>query len=281
MSATIAGAFGAPFLQRHEPRTFGDLVFANSNAQQRLGMYAVSQLHHSIILYGPYGTAKSTTAKVIVQDRRALCSVTGPYIHHYSGAYLAKNFGTLLGSLNLMLVSEPDPHPYIIIDEADQLPVALQQNLRHLLSTMPDLRLIMTTNAVAKIDGGIQSRCDCVAMLPATPADWLWRARAILATEGVNVAQDALLRLLATAGDVRDMLRDLEALVVLRRLALPNAPLVQAPQSPAPASVHAAPALTVVPGNAQVIGGSLNSGNAPGLTVLPQPQPSAPGKTTP
>ena len=283
MSGHTGNAIALSFNERHAPKGFNDLVFADSRVQQRLALYAGNLLHRSIVLHGPYGTAKSVTAMTIVHERRQQYGLLGPYVHRYSGAWLGMNFGALLGSVNLMLVSEPAPFPYVIIDEADQLPKARQQELRDLLSTVPSLRVILTTNSIAAIDGGVRSRCECISMLPATPLDWLPRAQAILADEGVSLPNQVLLQLLVTTSDVRDLLGELEALVVQHRIARPPGPTTQPavpPTTQAPVSMSITmPTLTVVPGNALVTSGSWTGGSAPALTILSPVTGS--GKTTP
>lgn len=270
MSGITSNITSAPFAQRHAPITFADLVFADPHVEQRLSLYAQGHLHNSLILHGPFGTAKSVTAQIIVNERRARAGATGPYIHVYSGAALDSRFQMLVNSVSLMLSTEPDPRPYVVIDEADQLSRPNQLQLRHLLSTMADLRVIMTTNSISAVDGGVQSRCDCLQILPATPGDWLRRAEIILAREGVTVPRNSLTRLLGTTNDVRAMLRNIEALVLQSRMS--GSQLGQ--------PISAAP-LTVVPGNAQVTGAATSSFSLSGLTVLPTLPGSPTGPHTP
>ena len=269
MSTTITNALTRPFAQRHAPTTFGELVFADPAVQQRLALYASYRLHGSIILHGPYGTAKSATALTIVRDRRSMNGDHGRYVHHYLGAALDRGLGPLLGSLNMMLLCENDPRPYIVIDEADQLPRRNQHELRHLLDTTPDLRVIMTTNVISAIDGGLQSRSECVPMLPPKHADWLPRAHDILAAEGIALPNAALLQLLAATTDARSVLRELEALVVQSGAGANATTVVQ----PVPPSL---PGLAVMPGNAQVSGNGIAAANPAHLTVLPTQPPVAP-----
>ena len=271
MSTTITNALTRPFAQRHAPTTFGELVFADPAVQQRLALYASYRLHGSIILHGPYGTAKSATALTIVRDRRSMNGDHGRYWHHYLGAALDRGLGPLLGSLNMMLLCENDPRPYIVIDEADQLPRRNQHELRHLLDTTPDLRVIMTTNVISAIDGGLQSRSECVPMLPPKHADWLPRAHDILADEGIALPNAALLQLLAATTDARSVLRELEALVAQSGAGTgTSATMVTQPVPPS------SPGLSVMPGNAQVSGNGIAAANPAHLTVLPTQPPVAP-----
>jgi replication-associated recombination protein RarA len=262
MSNTITNTPDLPFVLRHAPSTFGELVFADLAVRQRLALYASNQLHGNVILHGPVGTAKSATALTIVRDRRAMSGDGGPYVHHYLGGALTSGLGQLLGSLNLMLMSEKDPRPYIVIDEADQLSRAQQQTLRHMLDTTRDLRLIMTTNAISAVDGALQDRCECVPMTAPQPSDWLQRARDILAAEGIVLPNAALLPILAATKNARSVLRELEVVVVQHGMAAGATVGVQA-------TPPLLPSLSVVPGNTQVSSAGFTIGNMPHLTVLP------------
>lgn len=257
-----------PFARRHAPTNFDDLVFADPAVRQRLALYVGNHLHGSVTLHGPYGTAKSATALTIVRDRRAISGDHGPYVHHYLGAALGNRLGEVLGSLNLMLVGENDPRPYIVIDEADQLSRAQQQALRHMLDTTPDLRLMMTTNAISAIDGGLQSRCECVPMLPPQPADWLPRARHILAAEGIFLPNAALLQLLAVTTDARSVMRELEALVVQHAMGA-NVDVSARAASPS------LPRLSVLPGSAGA-SSPLGTTSAPHFTLASAQPPLKP-----
>lgn len=259
-----------PFTRRHAPTTFDDLVFADPAVRQRLALYAHHHLHGSVILHGPYGTAKSATALTIVRDRRAISGDHGPYIHHYLGAALGNRLGEVLGSLNLMLMGENDPRPYIVIDEADQLSRAQQHALRHMLDTVSSLRVLMTTNAISAIDGGLQSRCECVSMRPPQPADWLPRARGILAAEGIVLPNAALLQLLAVTTDARSVMRELEALVVQHEANASSA------QVAAPSTPSRGPSMVVLPGGQQASSSAGQDQNVPRHTLLQAHPPHAP-----
>jgi len=262
MSGTNSNA--ATFAARHAPKSFGDLVFKNANVQQRLTLYATHNLHDSLVLYGPYGTAKSTAALTIIAERRALAGCIGRYLHHYQGGQLGNSLTSVLNSISMMLALEPDPCPYVLIDEADQLGKQAQLELRHMLSTMPYLRVIMTTNHISKVDGGVQSRCDCIELLPPDSADWAPRAQAILANEGVVLPLPNVQSLIAGMTDVRRILRTLEMLVVkhgMQGAQALNATAAAPPINPA--------TLTLVPGNVLVQTGSNIGAPPPNISVFP------------
>ena len=57
------------FNQDFQPKQFSDLVFEEECIKQRLVAYASGKRNGHIILYGDYGTGKSTAAKIIAETR--------------------------------------------------------------------------------------------------------------------------------------------------------------------------------------------------------------------
>ncbi len=260
MSSTTGNPNNVTFAQRHAPKSFSDLVFEDVIARQRLALYDGNHLHNSVLLHGPYGTAKTTTALTIINHRRRLTGCHGPYMHQYSGGGLAGSLKLVLNSLSMMLSLDPDPRPYVLIDEVDKLTKSAQLEMRDLLSNMPDLRVMLTTNEIAEVDGGVQSRCDCIQLLPPTTDDWAPRAQAWLANEGVNLSVHGVRQLINGVPDIRRIQRTLEAFVVQSRLA----------------SGQTAPTLSVVPGNALVSDSGSAASRAPHFTLVPAQPPLKP-----
>ena len=264
------------FADRHAPKTFADLVFQDPNAHQRLALYASGDLHNSLILHGPYGTAKSTTALTIVADRRLRAGCSGSYVHHLCAGDLGNSLKLVLNSVAIMLATEPDPFPYVIVDEIDQLSKQAQLQLRHHLSTLKDLRLIMTTNDIARVDGGVQSRCDCIQLLPPSSSDWAPRVQAILASEGIHLPLANVVTLISGVTDIRSILRRLEVLVIKQGTQATSLSLGGfAPGMPAVSPINLPP-FTLVAGKGLAKTSSANN-SPPNITILPAtPQTTGP-----
>lgn len=206
-------------------------------------------MHGNILLHGPYGTGKSATALAVVAQRRAAAGYDGPYIYRHSGADLDNDGKVLVNSIAMACMTEPGWQPYLVVDEIDQFSKRGQAYLAHLLETTASLRLIMTTNNIAAVDGKIQSRSDSIFVAPAGPNEWLPRVQSILRSEGVRISDAAALGLIGDAEDARRILRTLEACIVQHRIA--NASPAAGPTQPAlPAA--GPPVLVAVPGNSMV-----------------------------
>ena len=265
MSTNTLGLNRRPFAERHAPDTVADLVHPEPE-RSRIGLYGSRQLQNSVMFFGGNGGGKTQTAETVIRDRRRLIGCLDAHIHRLACVDIDNACGPIFGSHNLMLVSEPDPEPYVHLEEIDQLPPKTQLRLAHAMDTMPGFRFIATTNNLAKVDPKLRSRCDCINIGPPQANLWLPRAQAILRSEGVYLPDAAILPLL-NKDDVRDIVRDLEALVVRARAKQQTA----AGPAASPSPVVGAPALTIVPGNSMVTTGSISLPMSTSLRILGTP----------
>ena len=56
------------FMKKYAPKTLTDLVFVDDATKRRIEHYAMGQRSGNIVLHGPHGTAKSTTARMISES---------------------------------------------------------------------------------------------------------------------------------------------------------------------------------------------------------------------
>lgn len=254
------------FEARHSPKTFDDLVFADHRVERTLREYATRQNYDNLVLHGPFGTAKSSTARLLVQ---ACVEATGNPLAHIAvgkGTDFNGNLAKIESEINLAhMVNGLDPTPYCVINEADRINTATQHDLRDFLDNLKLGKLILTTNYLDKIDGGVLSRCDTVEMLHPSPQQWLPRAKAILAAEGISLSDSAVLGVLAGSHSAREVMRALHKIVVRSTQnhgsASPNNVPVAVPL--------AAPPLSLVPGNVFISISTVPTGNAQLFSILP------------
>jgi replication factor C subunit 3/5 len=224
------------FADVHSAKCWNDLVFESTEVGDILSRYAQCKVYRHLLLYGPYGSAKSTIAKMLVQERDTSIGVAGGYTVRYLGKELNGKLEELANTMDLLrMAHNGNMRPYVIIDEVDQLTAGNQEVLRGLMDTLPFGKLILTTNSLNKIDGGVADRCDKVQVNQPGAEQWLTRAKAILAAEGMAVPDTALLALLKNTGSARDVLMALEDLVVQANTnAQAQAPLANIMQLTAP-----------------------------------------------
>ena len=218
MSATLNA-----FISRHAPTTFSQLVLQDSLVQSALALHAKRHRYDNILLYGPFGSAKSTTARVIIQERQRLIGSGSTNIVRYSGRELKGEFQEKVENDVGIICNTTfggDPEPYILIDEVDQMTQNAQYDLRNLMDTLPVGKFIMTTNNFSAVDGGVRDRSECFEILHPAPHQWLARATQILAAEGFTTTPAALLQTLSTASHtgapptMREVMRALNTIVI-------------------------------------------------------------------
>jgi DNA polymerase III delta prime subunit len=202
------------FMDKHAPKGLDDLIFVDEDTKARVEQYAQSERSGNIVLKGPKGTAKSTTARIIAE------TVAGGEwsVPVYQAADMDEdtidrlerdwNWGRLNGVKT----------PYVVIEEVDQLSPKLQRKLRATVDTYSHGKVIMTTNNDHAVDGPLLDRCDVMEMPAANTDQWLGRARDIFDKEGVSITDAHLRKLLATCnGSIRDLMRALEDYVLANK----------------------------------------------------------------
>ncbi len=235
-STTTAAAHS--LAAKYRPAHFTDLIFEDQQTKQHLTQYACRQRYGHIILHGAYGVAKSLTAKLLIDERQRRINSPNMHMMAFHGSMLAGNVASMLNQLGFHHLATWDDETYILLDEADQIPMHDQLVLRYLMDEMRICRLIMTTNNLPGIDGGIRNRSHCIEMKMPAPNDWLARAQHILRSEGVMLDDLTVLNLLQPHTSFRTALRSLENVVVsTHRSATSSAVVVPPSQSvstPAP-----------------------------------------------
>jgi replication-associated recombination protein RarA len=168
-----------------------------------------------IILYGLYGTGKTTMANLLpglidtaLSDPSAqgiqpslIVDTTGPYIDHYAcaqgqnGAQLTQQIQnrTQLISLNT------SSNHFVVMDEVDNLTEAAQAGFKAVMNK-PNVVFIMTTNNLDQIDGGIQNRSVIIDMNLPPPANWLPILRRVYTDAHLTPPADAALEQVVIAG---------------------------------------------------------------------------------
>lgn len=205
------------FQNRYAPKDFGDLIFADPNTRQRLKDFADNKRHNSIIFHGPYGTAKSTTARILVEERTRGIEFGG--VDFYRGGEVDQKTRSLIERTWMIEQLSGVQIPVSVVDEVDTVPENVQYAFRSDIDTRADRGcFIFTTNKIHRVDHGLVDRCDVIELPAANTDHWRLRAQWILAQEGVAMPYERLEELLATCdGSIRDLLRALEDAVLHHR----------------------------------------------------------------
>ena len=209
------------FVQKYAPQKLADVVFSEPFAELQIQQYVNGLTLKPLLLYGPYGTGKSTIAKLlpfaIVSDFQAPdCKwIVGDCRKDFAAKISTiENFASYQGLNSAGL-------RVIVVDEVDNMDGSLQRSLKGHVDRFSSYKLfIFTTNNLKKVDAGIRSRFERVHIGKAAPAAWMPRMRKILKAEGVPVPPSPNLAAIAAAsnGDCRELLSDLENFVLKYRI---------------------------------------------------------------
>lgn len=198
----------------YKPKAVDDLVIADTDTLQRIAEYAAGTRNDNLILHGPRGTGKSTTAEVIAQIR--CCDPD--LISTYNGAdFSSECFDKILNDWQWQRINGVDL-PTVIIDEIDQLKPLDQHRMRSFVERHTWGSIIGTTNNPHRMDRPLVDRFDQVELPPVDTDAWIARASDILSSEGICHTPEIVRDIVATNnGSIRDTMRAIQDHVISKR----------------------------------------------------------------
>lgn len=202
------------FERKYAPQNFGDLIFPDSNTRQRVWEFGNNLRHNSLIFHGPYGTAKTTTARMLNALRTE--GLQAGDADFYRASDITRDSFDRIANVQGMQRLAGVTMPVTIVDEIDQVDEKLQYQLRWQLDMRSEQGcFIFTTNKLHRVDPGLVDRCDVIELPAANTDHWFERAKHILQQEGVSMSDAKLSALLSTCdGSIRDLMRSLEDAVL-------------------------------------------------------------------
>lgn len=144
-----------------------------------------------ILLHGPYGTGKTTTAKLIpelMEQARGGANANYDFYSCAQGMNGTSVISQIQKATQFVSCNASGLH-YSILDEVDNLTEAAQASLKAIMTGLHGI-FILTTNHIGVIDKGVVNRCHVIHMMEAQPKDWLPLVKKVITSMRVNLPSD-------------------------------------------------------------------------------------------
>ncbi len=207
---------------KYEPKTINDIIWGNTESRLRIedivsGAEALPYCGKSaILLYGVFGTGKTTLANLLpnaIEKGRSNedLAIEADFIACQQGFNGPQVMSLIERVLSKTSFNASGLH-YFVLDEVDNLTKLAQQSLKSALNTNRGI-FILTTNNISELDKGLKDRCVLVEMNAAAISDYLPLAKNLVSDMGVVMSDDDLLPTISAAkGSLRNLIHNVERL---------------------------------------------------------------------
>lgn len=199
---------------RNTPKDFSELVFADTHVAQWLTRNMSVQSPPNVLLYGPAGTGKSATCRVIAHNLLGPDYCDDLKIINVSRITTKAALCDKIDNYNGFSLFSPLGKRIILLEELDGADVSAQLALKVVIEENEEHTLFLaTTNALVGIIAPLTNRFKRLHFAIPTPEQWVGRVRTILRNEGIEMSEEGIYDLLTSQCDstnARDVLRLLQ-----------------------------------------------------------------------
>ncbi len=213
-----------PWVERYRPQEFEDII-SQSLAINNLKKFINSKTVPHLIFTGPAGTGKTSSALILA--RKILgnnCKEKGLLLELNASDNVRMDYvrNILKRFVNQSLISRASEKRFVkiaILDEADNIPGAVQQALRRIIEkSSGNVIFIFLCNYINRIIDPLISRCAVLRFAPLNKEKIITRLKFIMEKENISIKnQQALLNILyfISGGDLRKAINILQMTVAL------------------------------------------------------------------
>jgi DNA polymerase III delta prime subunit len=184
----------------YTPMSVADIVYCDDATAQLIADLVTNKVAYpyagknGILLYGAWGTGKTTLAELIPDAIETARGGQPDYAVRSEKVKANNNGVELLTSIEntSSLVSVPALYQHIVLDEVDLLTPPAMASLKSLMDNENALWVLVTNN-ISKINPAVQDRCHLINFNAAPSQRWLPLAHKIMGDYGIAPIADSLL----------------------------------------------------------------------------------------